>query len=98
MHQARTYFYDDETLFLELRRASVQFNMAMSYIYSFSQFVGGHKDFLLGIGRTRMRDNLRRKELVNNNLAFSTSLLDLVTPGDDEVSVIVKNEEKFKGA
>ena len=40
----------------------------------------GIEDFILSVGKTRMRENLRHREIVLDNRAFSTSLFNLVAP------------------
>ena len=70
--------------------------MVMSYLFSYQQFVIGHKDFILSIGKTRMRENMRRKDLVLQNKVFCTSLFNLVIT--EEVGDVLKNPVLLQGA
>ncbi len=42
----------------------------------------GHFDFILAVGKARMRENMRNKSLVLSDRAFSTSLFNLVVSED----------------
>ncbi len=64
--------------------------MAASLLYSYQQYILGHKEFLLSVGKATMRQNQRNRALVLENRAFSTSLANLVVP--DEITEIVKNQ------
>lgn len=72
-----TYFYDNEELLSVVRGEMSSFNMLLSYLYSYNQFTVGLRDIIINIGKSRMRENLKQKDLVINNLAFSTSLLNI---------------------
>jgi hypothetical protein len=77
---ARTYFYTNEGLFGDLRAIFTAFNLSLSQLYSYQVYLKGFEDFILSLGKTRMRENLRHRELVLDNKTFSTSLFNLVTP------------------
>jgi len=93
---AYTYFYDDEVLLSEVRAIASIYNLTLSYLTAYQQFIIGHRDFILSIGRTRMRDNMRHRELVLENKAFSTSLLNLVA--SDEINEIAQNVAVMSGS
>jgi len=76
---ARTYFYTNEALFVDLRALLTSLNLSLSHFYAYHLYLRGLESFLLSVGRTRMRENLRQRDLVLDNRAFSTSLFNLVT-------------------
>ena len=91
---AKLYFYDNADLLAEVRSASASFNLAVSHFYSYQVFVGGLADFVVDIGKTRMRENMRSRELVLENRAFSTSLFNLVA---ENLVEVVKNPGTLSG-
>jgi hypothetical protein len=75
---AKMYFYDNGDMLAEVRSASASFNLAVSHYYAYQVFVSGLSDFLVEVGKSRMRDNMRTRELVLENRALCTSLYNLV--------------------
>lgn len=92
---AKGYFYDNSDLLAEVRAASASFNMAVSYQYAHQVLTQGLSDFIVEVGKTRMRDNMRVRELVMENRAFSTSLFNLVV--SESISEVVKNPGVLSG-
>jgi hypothetical protein len=43
----------------EVRSASASFNMAVSLYYAYQVFVSGLAEFIVEIGKTTMRENMR---------------------------------------
>jgi hypothetical protein len=43
----------------EVRGASASFNMAVSLYYSYQVFISGIAEFIVEIGKTTMRENMR---------------------------------------
>jgi|LauGreDrversion4_2_1035121.scaffolds.fasta_scaffold104718_1 hypothetical protein len=79
IYLARTYFYTNENMLVDLRAIFTSFNLSLSHLYSYQVYLRGFEDFILSIGKSRMRENLRQRSLVIDNRAFSTSLFNLVT-------------------
>jgi hypothetical protein len=77
---ARTYFYLSPQLLFDMRTLLTSLNLSLSHLYSYQVYLKGLQDFVLSIGKTRMRENLRHNLLIMENRAFSTSLFNLVTP------------------
>lgn len=75
---AKFYFYDNADMVAEVRAASASFNLAVSHYYAYQVFVSGLSDFVVEIGKSTMRENMRSRELVLENRAFCTSLFNLV--------------------
>lgn len=71
---AQTYFYPAEVA-VELRAAATHFNLALTSFYAEHTFLLTFKDFLATIGRVRLRENLRYKNLIVG--AMSNSLLNI---------------------
>jgi hypothetical protein len=85
---AKQYFYDNPDLLAEVRSASASFNLAVSHFYAYQVFVAGLSDFLVTVGKTRMRENMRCRELVLDNMTLCTSLYNLVV--SDNITDVVK--------
>jgi hypothetical protein len=92
---AKFYFYDNADLIAEVRSASASFNLAVSHYYAYQVFVSGLADFVVEIGKSTMRENMRSRELVLENRAFCTSLFNLVV--SENITSIVKNPGELKG-
>ena len=88
-----SYFYDNPDLLATVRGEMGTFNMLLSYLYSYYQFTVGLRDIIINIGKSRMRENLKQKELVINNLAFSTSLLNIAI--QDDINEAAKNRNNL---
>ncbi|TNV74214.1 hypothetical protein FGO68_gene15190 [Halteria grandinella] len=86
---ARAYFYDDDQWLAEIQQHSAQYNMALSYTYAQQLFLVGHRDLVLAVGKTRLRESVRQRELVLGNHALATSLFNLVV--QDDIKDVVKN-------
>lgn len=66
----------------EVRSASASFNLAVSHQYAYQVFVSGLAEFIVEIGKTQMRENMRSRDLVLENIALSSSMFPLVNSGD----------------
>jgi hypothetical protein len=56
---AKFYFYDNADMIAEVRSASASFNMTVSLYYAYQVFVSGIAEFIVEIGKTTMRENMR---------------------------------------
>jgi hypothetical protein len=56
---AKFYFYDNADMIAEVRSASASFNMAVSLYYAYQVFISGIAEFIVEIGKTTMRENMR---------------------------------------
>jgi hypothetical protein len=78
----------------EVRSASASFNLAVAHYYSHQIFLAGLSEFIVEVGKTRMRENMRVRDLVLENRAFCTSLFNLVEV--KSIPDIVKNQQEVK--
>ena len=92
---AKNYFYDNPDLLAEVRSASASFNLAVSHYYAYQVFVSGLSDFIVEIGKSRMRENMRSRQLVLENRAFCTSLYNLVV--SENISDVIKVQGTLAG-
>ncbi len=79
---AKGYFYDESDMLAEVRSASASFNLAVSHQYAYQVFASGLAEFIVEIGKTQMRENMRRRDLVLENRALSSSMFPLINSGD----------------
>lgn len=92
---AKTYFYENSDLLAEVRGASGSFNMAVSHFYAYQVFTSGLADFIVEVGKTQMRENMRSRPLVLENRAFCTSLFTLVI--SDKITDVVSKPGERSG-
>lgn len=65
-----------------MQQTAAAYNMALSYAYAQQLFLVAHRDLILSVGKTRLRENVRHRELVLENHALATSLFNLVVQDD----------------
>ena len=92
---ALSYFYDDESFLDAVRSSACAFNMMLSYLYAYNSYIQSFNEFFVNIGRSRMRENLRNEVIVRKNLAFSTSLFNIVDSND--IASCVNNDNEIRG-
>lgn len=57
----------------------------MSYMHVVYLFTKAKKDFIISIGKSRMRENMRIRPKIQSELVLNTSLLTLIT--DEEFMI-----------
>jgi hypothetical protein len=91
----RNYFYSDEGFLSQAKIVTSKYNMLLSYLFSYNQFSESLKNFILHIGKTRTRENLRHREYILKDRVVNTSLFVIAESAD--LSEIIANEERVKG-
>lgn len=92
--QSQCYF--NENLIAEAKRLAQNYNLAISYMHVVYLFTKAKRDFIVSIGKSRMRENLRIKPKVDSELVMSTSLLSLVSEEDITESLKKHAKQRLK--
>ncbi|CDW91447.1 UNKNOWN [Stylonychia lemnae] len=91
----RTYYYTDEEFLDGMRVVTSKYNMMISYLMCFNQLTDTVKSFILSVGKTRTRQNLRNKDFIIKDRVINTSLFVFVDNNDPKD--LVNNDNAVKG-
>eukprot|EP00347_Sterkiella_histriomuscorum_P005140 403357742 len=77
----RNYYYTEDVV-IEAKIIAAKYNMLLSYYFSYNQFTESIRSFILSVGKTRSKENLRNKDFILQNKVINTSLFVLAESRD----------------